>query len=983
MNKYTDLISKYPDLQGRPELAHIVERLAQLERENSDLEKRLNKSEQRNAKKDKEMSALRRLNHTINASLTAAENKLEASDKKIKQLETHVENYKSIYINFIHALIAANISYFGFLKDKANLDLGKVNYGLLQNKLNEIVASFKSLDTALICNTRAALNLSKSEKSTGYSPQLELDNGSDSDNNNEDVLPNETWNKSKEEQDKQLDKILNESSHPITEFAHNCDLVRKLRNDLCDSHLGAKLKAFTEQRDNCANKQDDLLVVGMQELLDFADTFILPKCPHKNAIDYDSIKPNTSLDTKDIGSKKAQRIKDSNLVLRIPKDGVIKRQCPHCNSLCEHKAIETKEFRVLNAIQEKVLFPKYEVKCCECHTSSTVTLIDLIADKEVLQSCTSYGKEDQLYLPHEDALRRVYEVINNSQYDADKAKEALLQAFNQFIEATVKVFDYQAAANKIDSLPKEKQAQEVRKQSKNRVEDIQRQPHTKTTMNSDNGLSDASVDFISLLASTPVFKGSKFTTSIFANLSAGQAGYNSKSCFHKNALSHGIEQAISRSSLMTKDIAFTRAYFHGVANQIRQQILQEAQAVHFDESPVSVVGLSKTSGSSHKGWLWGMASAITSETPMVYIEACKTREASNFLQLIDYNSELAQFKYAIMDGYVGYQSAFKRMQGEPKTFACCWAHFRRSLHQYLQNTDNGKLLKLYSSKLLPKRNDVSCFIPNLRKQCLEKGAVNTEECLILLMYYTINMIFANDAKVIDAHDNHSQPNFLNELEQMRSNNSAHLVAALDLLVGLYIAMHNNIVLSSKGKTFVVNSFPSKVNSFCLYWMKLRNNLIEFINSPHIALSNNIIEQAFKLPAILKHVSLSQKTMDGFCNFADRMTILENCALCGAPVFDYVVWLVSQVQARINQLSQSEIQDDLERAQANFPLNKVNMVKNRAPNKFDFIKTIDKEGNEDIEKIDIYDDRNPTVALYDRISYAGLTPQDFMKLIKNR
>ncbi|MGN8893476.1 IS66 family transposase, partial [Anaerobiospirillum succiniciproducens] len=483
----------------------------------------------------------------------------------------------------------------------------------------------------------------------------------------------------------------------------------------------------------------------------------------------------------------------------------------------------------------------------------------------------------------------------------------------------------------------------------------------------------------------PLFKGCNFNVAQMADLLEAHLLYCSASRYYMTSLFTEAERLISRGHLNVISIAFSRAYLEGVCREIKEQILKISNVLRMDESPVSLANVMVDGGVLCKqGYLWCMGNASLSSNHMVYFEAHPYRNIESFLSFINYNDLPDNIKYIITDAYACYDKGIQTMGGTKRKHALCHAHCRRPLHKFLKELG---VLKLYN-KLLEESDSPYDFFQRLQDLAMPKEGngkgkgkgkpsanLDKHTVLLLCIYHIINQIFVNDEYVVRSCDEHDSEEFFSKLDAVRKEHSAHLVTVLNLLVEVYIAAKNNIRISKNKKCFFSNLIKNKATEFCLYWMNARHKLIEFINDPMVPLTNNDIERAFRFPAISKHSRLSLKSMDGFHSFANQMTILQNCVICGVNLRDYIYWLVDNVKTRINNLP-AELIAELEKiANELWDADKQIQLKRHAtPKKFVGVER-GKDGAQK-ESVDMYDPSNPLTALYDAISYEGLTPLDF-------
>ena len=939
-----------------------------------DLFSYIRKLQATNTQKSEAEEQLRHSNIKLNNELAQLKDENARLSKDLKKKSDCVANINSILNDYFNSLLSISEDYYGFVCGYKNIDLGKSAVTDLKKKFNLLVDISKEVHASRMLAVTASLNVSKSEKNKGKSAAVAVVDDQSQDVNSAGALLDISYDDDKKARYEEFVNALEHVELPITDFAPNCQLVKNKYNTLRETTLiGKAIKPVFDGSDNGSSLAKAITV---EDILDFAFANIQPNCVSRTSVSANEMEPEPVID---LVEEKVKNIRDTDLCLEAGEKEFT-RVCPHCGKKCTAKLDEPKYHKpvvggIFNSKDKRCLVPFYIVKCTKCNHTQTLSLLEMNIEKLLHVACVPYlDKNCVLFDPKASIMDKIRSVAEENQC------QDLLELLDKLDSQVANTFNYDESIAHINELKSHKNdTYNYQKTLCNqRAKDIKCQPHTTTIIS--NGTSDHCEKTADTTQSAfmPAFKHSKISIAMHANTLAAQQCYSSKSKHHMANTLFNQEELLSRSRLMEADIEFSRAYLSGVSSEIKKRLLSESTALHIDESPVNVVDLSKKETTCGTGWLWGMASSMTSEHSMVYMEACESRAASNFLPLIEYNDpETFKARKIQTDGYAVYPSSQKGLKGDPITFAGCFAHCRRPIHLSFYNTDS---LKIYNEKLLPEGADVTDFLGNLQKLCNDsKYDLSVNQVLLLIIYYIINTLFSNDASVIDAWQDHSCQEFLDSLHKVRQEKSADLLAALNLLVELFISINNNIKLSANKKTYQRNGPESRLNKFFTYWMNLRNSLVEFINSPHIALSNNMIERSFRLPAISKHVSLSYKTLEGFKAFANHMTILENCAINNVSVKQYIPWLAANIQERINDLPQSEVDEAIKRAKELFPFNTdIRIEKFRRPTKFSAIKGLTKKGKNITEKLDIYDPRNPSTFLYDAISYEGLTPFDFSK-----
>ena len=920
-----------------------------------------------NEQKTKEETKLRINNYKLNTELRTLKEEQSTLRKELKFQTDCASNLLSNVNEFFVDLLKISEQYYGFVYIYDNLDLGAKVHKEIKKKFKQVIASTKEMYASKMLAVKASLDISKSESNKGK--RVAVIDEQSQDNDDIATLWEMDFENAQKAKYEALQESLNKVEQPITDFAPNCQLVKNKYNVLLETtNIGKAIKTVFDGID-C--EQSLAKNITTQDIFEFANTHIQPFCVSRSRVSSTAMEPEPVIE---LDEEIVKNIRDTDLCLEAVEKKFT-RVCPHCGQKVTAKIGEIAYHNqvvggIFNSKDKRCLVPSYIVKCSKCKYKQTLSLLELNIEKQLHTACVSYIQENcVLFDKDASVMNKIRSVaVQNQNHEILDS----LAAYDRGIASTFNYEEGIAHINKLKSSGSRDAIYNYQRTLKNRrANDIKRQPHTTTIIRAEaNDQCGA--------AFMPAFKHSKISIAMHANTLAAQHCYSSKSRHHQADTLFNQEELLSRSRLMEADIEFSRAYLAGVTNEIKNRLLSESTSLHMDETPVKVVCLSNKDNTSGTGWIWGIASSMTSKHSMVYMEACPSRSSTNFLPLIEYNdSEIFKARKIHSDGFVVYGSSQKDLKGEPITFAGCFSHCRRPIHLSFSDSD---LLKIYNEKLLPEGADITDFLGNLEEVCNgSEYDLSLNQVLLLIIYYLINTLFSNDASVIDAWQDHSCQEFLDSLHKVRQEKSADLVAALNLLVELYSSINNNIKLSANKRTFQRNGPESRINKFCTYWMNLRNSLVEFINSPHFALSNNMIERSFRLPAISKHVSLSYKTLDGFKAFANHMTIIENCSINNVSVKQYIPWLATKIQERINSLPQSEVDAAIKRAKELFPFNTdIRIEKFRRPTKFKAITAYTEDGKSITKELDIYDPANPSTFLYDAISYEGLTPFDFSK-----
>ena len=461
-------------------------------------------------------------------------------------------------------------------------------------------------------------------------------------------------------------------------------------------------------------------------------------------------------------------------------------------------------------------------------------------------------------------------------------------------------------------------------------------------------------------------------------------------CFNKCALSAGLMSALhsmfamlsapkSRITTMLNGLGVdwsrvhitdiinggSRAFFHGVAEVIHNDMLYNCRSVIMDETTLKVRSQKTKSGYIKKSQLWCMATSWTEEVSATYFRASDSRNADNVLDLLD-SKNPSSIDTITTDGYAGYDAAVEEFKkaGIDICHASCWTHARRPLHRYL--TESG-LLKIYNQYLLPDGCEMSAFMENLRKyEQKNKGAKSlsalNRDCLIV--YYLINCLFYIDSSAWQEAIIKGT-SFEDEIEKYRKNISSKVLDAIFDVVRHIIRENGNIVIkcsgSRHGRVKYRKSNQHAVSGPLIYLLNQETKLREFVDKPHIELSSSAAERAIRLGACARHSFQFLNHPDSAQAFADHLTIANTCTMNNVSFTQYTLWLMANIRYRIVQKLMLE----------GMQSHAVSLPKSRTE--------IIEDGDNKVKiRIGLYDKANKTI--FDEISYEGLTPYDFKTLI---
>ena len=892
-------------------------------------------------------------NYDLNCQLKEERKANKRLAKDLDRARTNLSNVESRLQEFIIKVHNIDKTLFDSLDRGFSLNLLDGQISPLKNSLDFIIEIFTELNQSRVAYIiERYLKLSKSEKSKAdvHDPNAEdVDENQEEDDDDDDNFG---------AKGKSRKKVIVKGSAE-KEFGHNVPEVGAIHKEIMNnSNLGKGYFGFRKQTYypktpstilDCIPRFDFELPYVFKLIFEFAVPHCMPK-----------IKVLPNQDQKGDSHKlcNVQHIKQANFVIE-PAKKTFWGYCKKCRKYEKFTIQDKSSTRVVSGKtydlgEAFVILSSYWVKGEECKNEFVMSLDEINTDKILYEAITPYGEEDRLHLPESDAKTK-----KDSRFNCEDESKRINKAKNN----NQRSYRFSTACN-------------------HRASDIKNQAHVSIV----SGPTAPTVFDRTTSSLMPLFKGCHSNVGLMADLLEAHLLYCSASRYHKtSSLATAVDQIISRGHLNVRSISFSRAYLEGVCKLIKHQVSNNSKVLRMDESPVRLANVMVDGNVICKqGYLWCMGNASLSSNHMVYFEAHPHRNLESFLSFINYNDLSSEVEYIITDAYACYDKGIQTMGGTKRKHAQCYAHCRRPLHQFLKELG---LLKIYN-KLLEESDSPYDFFQRLQDLAIPiegkgkgkgkgKPSANLDKHTVLLLciYHIINQIFVNDEYVVRSCDEHDSEEFFSKLDAVRKEHSAHLVTVLNLLVEVYIAAKNNIRISKNMKCFYSNLIKNKATEFCLYWMNARHKLIEFINEPMVPLTNNDIERAFRFPAISKHSRLSLKSMDGFHSFANQMTILQNCVICGVNLKDYIYWLVDNVKTRINNLPAELIAELEKKANELWDADKqIQLKRHAAPKKFVGVER-GKDGAQK-ESVDMYDPSNPLTALYDAISYEGLTPLDF-------
>ena len=471
----------------------------------------------------------------------------------------------------------------------------------------------------------------------------------------------------------------------------------------------------------------------------------------------------------------------------------------------------------------------------------------------------------------------------------------------------------------------------------------------------------------------PAFLKSRISTALFAvcgtQFSQLGAPKNRIFClFEGNGLEFGREHLTGAIN------AFARAYLHPVAEQIKKDILRNCPVIIMDESTLLVTETAnkkQAEGKGRKSQIWTMNTSWTSEIQASYYTVSPSRSADVVVDLLkdtlmDEDGHIT-VKYALTDGYTGYDAALKTLNkilGTDLVSCRCHTHGRRGLWKYLKS--NG-LLDVYSL-LLPEGAAFTDFKDNLEKYLkTKKGKKLSDNSIALLtIFYLINALFVIDSSIVRKHGFIcTTEEFKYDLITARNKYSSKIVDALFDSIRLYIASNPKIIVPQVSKDGNIRFTRNKrypESAALIYLLNYETELKRFVESADIELSTSKAERSLKLGICSRKSFMFLASEDGGHAFADYQTIVNTCNLNGVPTLPYMIWLVANIKYRM-QLLENE--------------GRGGAMGLSMPKK-ESILVEQSDGSMKKVLISMYDKRN--IIDFDKIDVTGLMPYDYKRYL---
>lgn len=944
---------------------------------------------------------------------------------KIQSLDTQLKDFSDLLNQLSNAIANANIdaveSQLTSLLARTDAPFDEKDNEQIKQELVVIVRQhyvvLKKLQKEI---SNQITKKSNSEKNTGTSTKSNKEQADD--NHPDETSDNGTAFTNMDallsDKDKQIRDRL-ESEVDITKYMDGNTKLEDANNKLnIQSFFDGIEQQLQNNTDNTKSKDHSELVLG---LLDSVMPFISYGSAHNNG-DQAEISALKQLDAYE-ATAIAQLDKNQKIALPLPT--TIEYVCPKCKQVHLFKKSRIKYFtshiapgsNILEPIN--ILYPELELKSLDpnCDHSFQISLYRLnvgvvlldrfgaCSDDVLALTQKEYISEEALTI---DAVSSIKKLRTGNDFDENQ----FYKGSPENIPVNLKVKQAKNVTTKYEPEQHRKELKQAkdskersdinRKFTNHKANEIRNNPDFATYAPAYTLIRDSNGQMVvapwsispEVNSSAPFFRSTKLSAGFLIVAASVMSLYSPKTTIHTlldSACSNSLA-FVSRQTLINNINGLGRV-LDIVNNQSRKDILSEKGTVLIDETVGKV-----RSGPNKKTeikYVWGMRTSFTDSIAECYLQAVGGRakqDARNFLNNFEgFNRDTIK-----TDGYGVYThladeiNLWNAIQGNDHkvTHSTCMTHARRFLHQYLESAG---LLSVYNEQLLPKGTEFNQFAANLR-QYAANNYIDDINIAILSCYYLMNALFAVDNTVVSKHTDRSTQEFKDELQEVRNQYSAYILVVLNAMMEFLAFNKNLVVLSKNGKQYTTNKdthLSNDITKGVLYWMKSRNSLSCFIEDPNIELSTSLIEQAFRPFAIGRRNCMWFETEAGLASYVNIVNINQNCRLANVPVYDYLLWLMCSIRARVDEI----ISNPDKLAQ----INKIAKLETGRP--FDFAKDAmtlpsrdfydylgkDENGKEIVKStsVDMYSPKNPTSTWLNFIPTEGLTPKDYARLIKEK
>lgn len=137
---------------------------------------------------------------------------------------------------------------------------------------------------------------------------------------------------------------------------------------------------------------------------------------------------------------------------------------------------------------------------------------------------------------------------------------------------------------------------------------------------------------------------------------------------------------LSRATMSNWVVRFDQMYFQPVVKYLRKRLLETADIIHCDETPLKVLSEKTKNGGPRRSYIWVFRAAEAIIIPIVIYEYNPSRAgevATSFLEGYEH--------YFVSDAYSGYNGL-----GRQAIRCGCWAHTRRGFYDAIPGHDMNK-----------------------------------------------------------------------------------------------------------------------------------------------------------------------------------------------------------------------------------------------------------------------------------------------------
>lgn len=235
---------------------------------------------------------------------------------------------------------------------------------------------------------------------------------------------------------------------------------------------------------------------------------------------------------------------------------------------------------------------------------------------------------------------------------------------------------------------------------------------------------------------------------------------------------------------------------------------------------------------------------------------------------------------------------------------------------------------------------------------------------LLTLYYLINTLYAVDTTVVIKHFyDCSCAEFKRDLKAARRQTSSKVMHAIyDLIYSIMLKNKELVAIKTAADgriTYRAQALRADARVL-VNFLKYESEAFYFINEPEIELSESICERSLSPGVLAKRSFYCLRSSDGGEAFCDYLTVFNTCRPNGVTCFDYVSWLIANVNRRISLMNAADP------TIRQLPSRKVEISK-------------DASGKEHRKIISRYDVKNHI--FYDKVDMTGLMPYDYARWLE--